>query len=222
MSMSASAPTIVIGAGTGRCGTHSLAAFIQQQNGAVARHERRPVLPWRHPHLWPSDRDVLTAYDRLGPIIDEGQKLTGRSNPVIAEVAFFNLTWVLAFLHATRMHNATFAGVLLWRGPIDICDSFAKHLPSGNASPEFRTAYPDRGENGKAEPGKRRYCMDYVRVCHQYTNDIMETYPHVFRQWETDALSNPWQLKAIARWCGINAPPNLTVRRESPTSRANA
>src|SRR5690554_2173097 len=38
---------IVIGLGTGRCGSHALAALLNAQRGAAVRHEMRPLLPWR-------------------------------------------------------------------------------------------------------------------------------------------------------------------------------
>ena len=38
--------TVVIGCGTGRCGTTSLAKLITGCEDAVCEHERRPLLPW--------------------------------------------------------------------------------------------------------------------------------------------------------------------------------
>jgi hypothetical protein len=45
--MSTSETTIIIGCGTGRCGTTSLGRLIEGCQDVVCTHERRPLLPWR-------------------------------------------------------------------------------------------------------------------------------------------------------------------------------
>jgi len=41
------AQSIVLGIGTGRCGTASLARVLNQQPDAQASYEERPLLPWK-------------------------------------------------------------------------------------------------------------------------------------------------------------------------------
>lgn len=37
---------LILGVGSGRCGTHSLAALLDAQGGVACSHELRPILPW--------------------------------------------------------------------------------------------------------------------------------------------------------------------------------
>jgi len=51
--MSSDAGTFVVGTGTGRCGTSSLAALLSAQNGADVTHERwRSRVPWTEGQHW--------------------------------------------------------------------------------------------------------------------------------------------------------------------------
>jgi len=39
-------PPLIIGLGTGRCGTHSLVDVLNAQDGAAVVHEDKPILHW--------------------------------------------------------------------------------------------------------------------------------------------------------------------------------
>ncbi len=40
--------SIILGIGTGRCGTASLAKILHQQQDAVCSYDEPPLLPWNH------------------------------------------------------------------------------------------------------------------------------------------------------------------------------
>jgi hypothetical protein len=72
--MNAGAPTpVMIGLGTGRCGTHSLAALIAMQPGAIGTHERHGAdIAWVG-----GEREVDRVLDELAADLAAGATLVG-------------------------------------------------------------------------------------------------------------------------------------------------
>lgn len=74
---------IILGMGTGRCGTRSLATLLNRQAGAKVTHEEYPLLMWRSPR-----RENLV--ERLNRI------LTSRKAKIVGDVASFYLPYAEA------------------------------------------------------------------------------------------------------------------------------
>jgi len=77
--------TILIGCGTGRCGTVSLSRLVNSGEGAVCTHERRPLLPWV------LDEDLLLERIRY---------FEGSDSTLVGDVAYFHLPYLERLLEA--------------------------------------------------------------------------------------------------------------------------
>ena len=110
--MSADAPPrIVLGLGTGRCGTLSLARLLDRQPGCRATHEEPPLLAWdaEDPGKW-----VRARFGRM----------RRRGGAVVADVASFYLPYVEAALD----QEPTLRVVCLERPRAEVVDSFARWM----------------------------------------------------------------------------------------------
>ena len=83
--MSSNRKTILIGCGTGRCGTVSLSKLVDSCEDAVCTHERRPLLPWV------LDEDLLQ--ERIRYFLASEASLVG-------DVAYFHLRYLERLLEA--------------------------------------------------------------------------------------------------------------------------
>jgi hypothetical protein len=114
-----SPPTIVLGMGTGRCGTHTLAELLNAQQDAVVTHEQPPLLVW-------SARDARTAIAaRIGRI-----KRT-RAQRLIGDVASFYLPYVDAAIAL----EPSIRVVVLERPREEVVESFVRWLDRVHALP---------------------------------------------------------------------------------------
>lgn len=75
---------ILLGIGTGRCGTVSLATLLNQQEDAAITHESRPLLPW--------EKDMSILQRKI-------QGLLRRDATFVGDVAFYYLPYVKDILH---------------------------------------------------------------------------------------------------------------------------
>ncbi|MBC7078735.1 MAG: class I SAM-dependent methyltransferase, partial [Synergistales bacterium] len=73
---------IVLGMGSGRCGTLSLARVLSQQLGVIVSHEEPPLLPWRRE---PGDRVIRERFARWR---------CSRRAEIVGDVASFYLPYV--------------------------------------------------------------------------------------------------------------------------------
>jgi hypothetical protein len=76
---------IILGMGSGRCGTRSLASLLDAQPGAKVSHEEHPLLMWRSANK----EKIVRRLERM---------LRSRTEPVIGDVASFYLPYVEAAL----------------------------------------------------------------------------------------------------------------------------
>src|SRR5437667_11423287 len=72
---------IILGIGSGRCGTRSLANLLNRQPGTRVTHEEPPRLPWRIPH-------ARAMAQRLAQIE------RSRQEQVVGDVALYYLPYV--------------------------------------------------------------------------------------------------------------------------------
>jgi hypothetical protein len=100
----------VIGLGTGRCGTASLAALLGAQEGVHVGHEQAPMIPWR-----PSSDDNERAV----------RWLEAQPGPVVGDVAH---AWIS--LVPQLAAHASVQCVALWRPVGETAASFCRHMPA--------------------------------------------------------------------------------------------
>src|SRR5690606_35389199 len=73
---------IILGIGSGRCGTRSLADVLERQPGCRVTHEERPLLAW----------DADQKGERLRARFARWRQL--RSEPIVGDVASFYLPYL--------------------------------------------------------------------------------------------------------------------------------
>lgn len=117
------AKRLIIGLGTGRCGTSSLRALLQCQPDTNATHETMLL-----PHKF--NEHKFAAYMN---------RLQGRSVEVAADVALWNLSYVTAIL--AKYHNTKF--ICLKRDKEAVTKSFIAKTPKRNHWTRFDSEYWD-------------------------------------------------------------------------------
>lgn len=123
---------LIVGLGTGRSGTHSLAALLGRQPNTEARHQPPPCLPWHVDYGWYG----LTR-----------EMVAGIDSPVVALVGWYYLPYVDLLL---RDFDARF--VCLRRDREEtVCsidrltaefDHWSNRSPSDSANTRWRNLFP--------------------------------------------------------------------------------
>lgn len=141
---------LVIGLGTGRSGTHSIAALLGRQPGTEARHQPPPCLPWQVDHGWYRlTNEYIAAIDA----------------PVVALVGWYYLPYVDLL---ARDHDAWF--VCLRRDREETVrsidrltsefDHWSNRSPLASADTRWRTLFPHYDVDDKLE-ALGRYWDEY-------------------------------------------------------------
>lgn len=205
-------PQLVIGLGTGRCGTDSLAHLLDAQAGADVTHEIfKHKLPWQHGE---KRIDKFLQWMKL----QTDQRLVG-------DVAFAYLPYVGYIL--SRWPNAKF--VCLQRDRTATIASFLKKTPERNhwlehdggqwQADQWDVCFPKYTAASKAE-AIAFYWDEYYAIA----GELQEIYPAAFRIFPTSALNQPEGQRAILYFLGIarsqmRLPALLHYNRSEPAPR---
>jgi hypothetical protein len=200
---------LIIGVGTGRCGTKSLTRLLAGQPQTSATHERygHRVRWGCPPALWP-----LRLWQD-----------TGRAPaPVQAEVAFYWVPQVRAFLRwgdATerpvrvvglrRGREATIASYLRWK---QNGDHWRRRTAREEPPEEWDHCYPSYDETEKAAAIGRFWDDVYGRLA-EIRDERLRVFP-------TEALNDPEGVEAILRHCGYDRAPSeeeVGIQIQSPS-----
>jgi hypothetical protein len=195
---------IVLGMGTGRCGTRSLAALLNRQPTAHVSHEAKPLLSWRN-----SRPSVLAQrFQRMIRLRDE---------PVVGDVASFYLPYVeeiIGIAPAVRI-------ACLQRPREEVVESFchwldAVHpLPTNHWAkkpaqgwhhePVYTRIFPQYDIRDREE-GIRRYWDEY----YQRAGALASRFPQNVRifDWQ-EGLNTEQGQREILSFCGF--PPEQQV-----------
>ena len=175
---------IVLGIGSGRCGTLSLAKLLNSQPNSHVTHERRPLLPWS------SDcRERLVA-ERVA-------SLRGNSSYLVGDVASFYLPYVEELIRQVPDIRI----IALKRDCEEVVKSFcdwsdqahsvrADHWseqPAGELSrdPVWSTIFPKyRAESREA--GVRRYWHEY----YERVSELRKRFPDNIREFDVEQALN--------------------------------
>lgn len=176
---------IVIGMGTGRCGTHTLAQLLNSQPNCTATHEAAPLLPWAH-----QNRDFV--------ISERFRRMRNKSaNDVLGDVASFYLPYVAAAIAAEPEIRV----ICLKRDRREVVESFCKWidkvhpLPTNHWSkklekgwyrePLWSTIFPRYDISGREE-AVGQYWDEYYREVER----LIEQYPAQIAVFETERVLN--------------------------------
>ena len=192
-----SAPArLMIGLGTGRCGTHSLAALVSLQPGAIGTHERRgAAVAWVG-----GEREVDAVLDELAADLAAGATLVG-------EIGLYYLPYVARI--RARFPAARF--VVLKRDRARTVESFmektadksnhwaptrrfARHARWDHCFPTYDAALPKREAIG-------RYWDEYYAA----TDALERAEPQAFLTVRTEELGAIATQRRILGFLGVPA-----------------
>jgi len=194
-------PPLIIGLGTGRCGTHSLVDVLNAQDGAAVVHEDKPILHWDPAQ---ENSDVIARFQTR---IDRAPgKITG-------EVALFLLGHAPALLEAFPQARA----VVLQRPRDEVIASFTRWV-RGSARHRRHMNHWQRGARRKRALWDRAFPQFdaltmqeaiglYWDWYDRHVTDLMKAYPDRVRQWTMrQALNDPDRQREMLQWLGIENP----------------
>lgn len=190
--LSLSPPQLVIGLGTGRCGTDSLAYFLDFQEGANVSHEM-----FKHKLTWQG------AEKQIDKLLQWMQLQTDQC--LVGDVAFAYLSYVGYIL--SRWPNAKF--ICLQRDRTETVESFIKKTPGRNhwmqhdgvqwQADRWDVCFPQYAAASKAE-ALGVYWDEYYATA----GELQATYPTAFRIFPTTTLNQLQGQQAILYFIGIS------------------
>ena len=180
-------PNLLVGIGTGRCGTHSLAELLAQQPATTALHQPEPCLPWHVDHGW---------YHHVRELIDD------TSADVVALVAWYYLNYVELFLRdydarvicLQRDRATTIASIDRLTPEFD---HWSNRPARANPTTEYRHLFPSYDVNDKQEALGRYYDEYYRRAA-----EFHHVHPDRFRMMATEELNDESSVVALLRFAG--------------------
>lgn len=185
---------IVLGIGTGRCGTNSLAAILDAQPDARVTHEALPHLPW--------ESDAVLLNERIG-------QLRARDARVAGDVAFYYLPYVRPILE--QLPDARV--VCLRRDRAETVRSYLAKADGRNhwmrhdgsrwrLDPIWDACYPKYERDG-IRPALEAYWDEYYST----VAELEAEFPHNVRLWEMEeALNTREGLEGVLDFVGLEAP----------------
>ena len=192
---------VIIGCGTGRCGTVNL-AYLLRQNGVWATHEMRPLLPWKVDHKLLQER---IAYFRSSP------------KPV-ADVAFFYLPY-LPYLFAAFPDMRV---VVLKRDRASTVDSLERKVGKRNHWMDHD------GESWKLDPiwdpcfpkfsakTRREAIGKYWDFYYREAEKLVRKYPGQVGIFPIEVFNSSVKMRELLEFCGVKPawiPPQLKLNQ---------
>ena len=171
---------VIIGYGTGRCGTQSLARFLNNQNGCDITHEK-VELNWQ-----PAFSDVQEAINGL----------FRRTSPIIGDVGFF---WIHYLTHILREVKDAKA-INIWREDEAVIESFWSYMKKEvqNFQHNQWKGYPfDSPFQTKDAIAKS--VMRYRFLEH----GVSRIYPYSIYKIHTNDLNDKDKMEEMLNWLGI-------------------
>lgn len=190
---------LIIGLGTGRCGTTSLARLLST-NGINASHEHEGFLHWQYQDEDKKIRDINTRIETL----------LSRNNDVIADVAFFYLPHIKQIIQTCTALNIELRFIVLRRNRSETIHSYTAWVSKKNAHhwlknedrrytpDEWDVCYPSY-DNMPLPDAIARYWDEYYQVA-EY---LVGNYPDLISIVPTDSLNSASGITDIARFIGV-------------------
>jgi len=181
--------TLVIGIGTGRSGTTSLAQLLDMQPNSKIYHEHSPLLPWI------IDKQLLRF--KLDSFLKLDYELVG-------DVGMYYLPYVPFILKEYPKVKM----VYMERDLQGTLNSFLKKTKNKNhwnyhmgeeynLDPEWDPCFPKYETKTKEEAVE-----NYIRDYHIRANDLISSYPNSIYKLRMEDLSNEEELKRMLTFCG--------------------
>lgn len=206
---------IILGLGTGRCGTHALAVLLDGQPDAHVTHEQPPLLPWKEPAgeslICTGMGAVAGAPARTLIRARLGRFRRERAERVIGDVASFYLPYVEAAIEAEpgiriiclkRPREEVVASFCRWLDtvhPLPMNHWAERPAPGWHHDPVWTRIFPQY-DVGDREKGVCRYWNEY----YQAVEDLVRRFPERIRVFSMDeALNTERGQRAVLSFAGI-------------------
>ena len=194
---------IILGMGTGRCGTHTLADLLNLQPDSSFTHEQPPLLPWDPAPGKPVIQERLARIRRTRP-----QRFVG-------DVSLFYLPYVedaiaaepgVKIICLERPKEEVVASFCKWSDtvhPLPTDHWAVEPAPGWHHDPLWTRIFPQYAEPASREDRIRRYWDEY----HDRSTELAGRFPDSVRTFPTDALNSEVGVRDILKFAGI--PPDL-------------
>jgi len=174
---------IILGAGTGRCGTMSLAKVLNNCKGANITHEMGPILPYK------KDYDVYNKY--LDNVLSKEGKYVGDVSgyvrnyieDFIKDVPNVKIVWI------TRENEKTIRSM---KAKEDI------NLFADDTSHPFSETRPILDQLSKEEAIEAFVNLENMRA-----EELMHRFPGNFKIFHVNELNSKEGQDKLFEWCGI-------------------
>ena len=189
------AKRLIIGLGTGHCGTRSLAKLLALQENCLGLHEfPPPVAIGSRPQLIQERMDLFKL----------------QKEDVVADVAFWYLPFVEEIME--YFHDVLF--ICLERPKQDFVKSVLNYIDPSFfplqyfkvdvriKAPEFGMCFPQYAPSLTQDEALGEFWEDY----RWQIRDLMRAYPNHIRYWPTEALNDKTQVKEILTFLGFDSP----------------
>ena len=181
---------LVIGLGTGRCGTVSLTHLLDSQLDSYMTHERPFLLPWKF--------DQELADKKL-------EQLTATEKNIRGDVAYYYLPYVEYIIES----NVDVSFVCLKRDKYETVQSYLRKTKGRNhwmnhdgavwqKDPNYDPTYPSFLATDK-EQALSFYYDEYYSLAEK----LQEKYPNNFKVFNTDDLNSEESVRQILNFIGI-------------------
>lgn len=183
----------IIGLGTGRCGTHSLAKVLNGQEGSLITHEigDSPVFPWK------KDEEVLYRFFR-------GVEGMEAHYCHVGDVGFYHLPYIEDYIERWGKDVKI---VTIKRDMLETIKSYLKWTegrnhwmehPNGSNPDIWDQCYPKYDVENK-ESALESYWLDYyARV-----EELDKKYPGQFYLMDMYDLNDKQKVLELLKWCGF-------------------
>lgn len=204
---------ILIGLGTGRCGTHSLATLLKNQESTRITHEfgDTPAVTWE------VDENILSK------IIHSFTRIDNQSPLFTGDVGFYHLPYVdryieewkedVKFIAIKRDANETIKSYHKWT---EGRNHWQEH-PNGSKPCVWDPCYPKYDVKNKNQ-ALQLYWEDY----YDRIDEFMEKYPNQFYLMDMYDLNDKDKIKSMLEWCGYKNPKLDVGIRESKQNYGNS
>jgi len=204
---------IVIGMGSGRCGTKSLAKLLDLQENAQVTHEYGEPLHWDlnqlHWQLWE---------DRLEKWRKDPSRIDG-------DVASWYLPYIEEMLREEIAWPIEPKVIVLKRDKDETVESFDEWTGDGNRWqeaggnwPEYDHAFPTYPDGLDKREAIGQYWEDYYESC----SWLEDNFPEIVKVFDIDVLNSEEGQQEIFDFMGIDGEPVLPLKEnQRPEKRAN-
>lgn len=186
---------LILGLGSGRCGSLSLANLLRAQEGCYSTHESLPHIQWKG-----GESRLFFHKKRLDMLL--------KTHPFVVEVAHYYLPYfeqIIKWYPKVRV-------IVLKRNRAATIASFEKAVPHLNhwmntgAKPNvWDEMFPNFEASSRAEAIGMYWDLYYKMI-----DELIKKYPEHVRLYAIEDLNNPLKQMEMLEFCGIKLPRVVT------------